>query len=73
MKHLALAAKCGTLAGSEAVTLDAAKRLWNVALPLTETAAGRAIIFSPLKNVLKEMARGGVVNGGSVRAQVILH
>lgn len=70
MKHLALAAKFGTLASSAAVTLDVAKRLWNAALPLAETAAGRAIAFSSLRAVLREMAKGGVVDGGAVRAQV---
>lgn len=70
MKHLALAAKFGTLAGSPAVTLDAAKRLWNAALPLADTAAGRAISFSSLRAVLMQMAKGGVVDGGSVRSQV---
>lgn len=70
MKHLALAAKFGTLACSPAVTLDAAKRLWNVALPLADTAAGRAISFSSLRSVLMQMAKGGVIDGGSVRAQV---
>lgn len=71
MKHLALAARCGTLARSELVTLDAAKRLWNVALSLGGTTAGRGILFPPLRAVLKEMAKCGVVEGGSVRAQVI--
>lgn len=70
MKHFALAAKCGTLAQSEVVTLDVARRLWNVALPLAQTATGRGIMFSPLRGVSKEMAKGGVVNGGLVRAQV---
>lgn len=70
MKHLALAAKFGTLACSAAVTLDAAKRLWNVALPLADTAAGRAISFSSLRAVLLQMAKGGVIDGGSVRTQV---
>lgn len=50
--------------------IDIAKRIWNVALPLTDTAAGRAIIFSSLRGVLKELAKAGVVDGGSVRAQV---
>lgn len=71
MKHQALAAKCGALASSELLTLDAAKRLWNIALPLSETAAGRTIVFSPLQSVLKDMAKRGVVEGGSLRAQVI--
>lgn len=71
MMHLATAARCGALAGSELVTLDAAKRLWKVALPLADTGAGRAIVLSPLSSLLKEMARGGVVDGGSVRTQVI--
>ena len=70
MKHLALATKFATLACSPAVTLDAAKRLWNVALPLADTAAGRAITFSSLRAVLAQMAKGGVNNGGAVRAQV---
>lgn len=70
MKHLAMAAKCGTLASSTPVTVDVAKRLWNVALPLAETAAGRATVFPSLRAVLREMAKGGVVDGGPVRAQV---
>lgn len=70
MKHLALATKFGTLACSPAVSLDAAKRLWNVALPLADTAAGRAILFSSLRVVLMQMAKGGVIDGGPVRAQV---
>lgn len=70
MKHLVLAAKCGTFASSKPITLDAAKRLWNVALPLADTAAGRAMTFSPLRGVIKEMVKGGVVDGGSVRSQV---
>eukprot|EP00903_Cladosiphon_okamuranus_P014428 g13389.t1 len=70
MKHLALAAKFGTLACSPAVTLDAARRLWNVTLPLADTAAGRAISFSSLRAVLIQMAKGGVIDGGSVRAQL---
>ena len=70
MKHQALAARCSNLAGSEALALDAAKRMWNVALPLAETAAGRSIIFFPLRSVLREMAKGGVVEGGCFRAQV---
>lgn len=73
MKHQALAAKYGALASSELLILDAAKRLWNVALSLSETAAGRTMVFSPLQSVLKEMAKGGTLGGGSVRAQVILH
>lgn len=70
MKHLVLAAKCGTFASSRSVTLDVAKRLWNVVLPLADTVAGRAMAFSPLRGVLKEMVKGGVVDGGSVRSQV---
>lgn len=70
MKHLALAAKFATLASSSPVTLDVAKRLWNVALPLADTSAGRAIAFSALVAVLREMAKGGIIEGGAVRAQV---
>lgn len=70
MKHLALAAKFATLASSSPVTLDVAKRLWNVALPLADTSAGRAIAFSALAAVLREMAKGGIIEGGAVRGQV---
>lgn len=70
MKHLAVAARYGSLARAESVILDAARRLWNVALPLAKTGAGRVIVFSALRSLLKEMTRGGVVEGGSVRAQV---
>ncbi|CAB1101363.1 unnamed protein product [Ectocarpus sp. CCAP 1310/34] len=69
MKHLALAAKFATLASSSRVTLDVAKRLWNVALPLADTSAGRAIAFSALAAVLREMAKAGIIEGGAVRAQ----
>ncbi|CAM9269015.1 unnamed protein product [Scytosiphon promiscuus] len=70
MRHLALSAKFGTLASSSVVTLDIAKRLWNVALPLADTAAGRAIARSPVRAVLREMAKGGILEGGAVRAQL---
>ncbi|CAM9765355.1 unnamed protein product, partial [Ectocarpus sp. 4 AP-2014] len=70
MKHLALAAKFATLASSSPVTLDVAKRLWNVALPLADTSAGRAIAFSALTAVLREMAKAGIIEGGAVRARL---
>lgn len=73
MKHLALSAKFGKLALSSAVALDVAKRLWNVALPLADTAAGRAIARSPVRAVLREMAKGSILEGGAVRSQVRSH
>ena len=65
-----LAAKCGTFASSKPIALDVAKRLWNVSLPLADTAAGRAIVFYSLRSVLQELAKGSVHEGGLVRSQV---
>lgn len=72
MKHLATAARYGALSNSEAVILDVAKRFWKVALPLADTSTGRAIVLSPLRSLLKEMAKREVVDGGSFRTQVRL-
>ncbi|CAM9449844.1 unnamed protein product, partial [Discosporangium mesarthrocarpum] len=57
-------------AGAPALALDASRRLWNVALPLGSTPAGRACAFPFIKQALEEIGKIGVTGGATFRAQM---
>ncbi len=56
LHHLCLAAEWGTQAALPSLVADASAHVWNVALPLMDSPEGRQVLFSPLRQVLKQLA-----------------
>ena len=72
LDHFELAARWGVKSRRPVLVIDAARHLWNTALPCVQSPLGRQLLFKPVKNTLAYMAEAEVKEDPALRVKLYL-
>ena len=72
LDHFELAARWGVKSRRRVLVMDAARHLWNTALPCVQSPLGRQLLFKPVQNTLKCLAEAQVEENPTLRVKLYL-
>ena len=72
LDHFELAARWGVKSRRRVLVTDAARHLWNTALPCVQSPLGRQLLFKPVQNTLECLAEAQVKEDPALRVKLYL-